>query len=243
MTNGPRVTIAGLTISNGKAPQGSYPGNSGGGIFNERGVLAVHGCVLTGNRAASGESYGGGIFNEEGTLYVRESTLTGNVAVNGGGIASVRAYAGTSSVRVEASTLHGNTAEHGNGGAIYNEAVGASTKANLLLSNCTLSGNTATPNGFTAGSGGALYNAARTSGHAEAFLGDCTLSGNNASNTGGIYNNNFSATARVGLANTIVKRGTAGANFLNSNGEIISYGHNISDDAAGGLSGTGPADF
>jgi CSLREA domain-containing protein len=242
-TSGPRVTISGLTISNGVASEGPYPSNSGGGIFSERGVLTVSRCVISGNRAAGAGAYGGGIFNEEGTLIVRESTLTGNIAANGGGIASLQAYPGTASVWLEASTLHGNTAEQGDGGAIYNRGVNAGATANFSLMNCTLSGNSATPSGFFGGAGGAVYNAAASSGKAEVFLGDCTVSGNNAPNTGGIYNNNFGATARVSLVNTILKRGTAGGNFLNSSGEIVSHGHNISDDAAGGLGGSGPGGF
>ena len=238
--SGPRVSLSGLTISNGKTPEGSYPGNSGGGIFNERGVLSVTRCVITGNRTAGDSSYGGGIFNEEGTLLVRESTVTGNVAPRGGGIASLQEYPGNAFVYLGGCTLSGNTAQHGDGGGIYNAAINVNATALVSMSNSTLSGNSATVAGFVGGNGGAIYNLGRTSGTAEFYLEDCTLSGNTAPSSGGIYNNSFSATARVSLQNTILKRGANGSNFINSSGEIMSLGHNLCDDAAGGLSGTGP---
>ena len=140
--------------------------------------------------------------------------------------------------------MSGNTAEQGNGGGIYNEANNANTIAMVTATNCTLSGNSATATGFLGGAGGAIYNAGSSSGTAEIALSDCTLSGNNAPNTGGIYNNSFgAAAARVSLGNTIIKKGATGGNFINSSGEIISYGHNLSDDNAGGLSGTGPGGY
>ena len=81
--------------------------------------------------------------------------------------------------------------------------------------------------------GGAIFNSGSFSGNAQVSLEDCTLSGNNAPNTGGIYNNNFSATALVTLRNTILKNGATGGNFINSSGTITSLGHNLCNDGAG----------
>ena len=66
------VTIAGLTITNGKV-SGGYPANSGGGIYNDgafgSATLTVSNCCLRGNLAG----YGAGIYNDG---YKGNATLT-----------------------------------------------------------------------------------------------------------------------------------------------------------------------
>ena len=59
ITAGHTVTIQGLTISNGIA-QGSFPANSGGGIFNANSTLTIANSIISGNSA----SFGGGIFSD-----------------------------------------------------------------------------------------------------------------------------------------------------------------------------------
>ncbi len=235
MNNGPVVSITGLTISNGQAT------SDGGGIQNDHGTVLVRDCVLTGNSSMlSDPTYGGAIFNWNGRLTIENSTLTGNTATYGGGVGNVRRSPGTSSVTIRNSTLNNNTAVKGDGGGIYNEATNSGSFTQLYLSNSTLSSNSATPNGFLGGAGGALYNYGSLSGHARAVLQDCTLSGNQAANTGGIYNRSFSANASLALRNTILKTDASGGNLLNADGMIISLGHNLSNDAAAGPNGTGP---
>ena len=237
-SNGPAVNIIGLTISNGEAS------SSGGGIQNDHATVLVRDCVLTGNRSAlSGSTYGGAIFNWGGSLTVERSMLSGNLSNYGGAVASLLTNAGTAVLEIRNSTLSGNTAQGGGGGGVFNEANGPGRAANAFLTNCTFSGNSATASGFIGGIGGAIYNAGSFSGNASLLLDDCTLSGNNAPNTGGIYNNNFSATASVTLRNSILKHAATGGNLINSNGNITSLGHNLCDDNAGGLGGTGPGGY
>jgi predicted outer membrane repeat protein len=95
------VTLSGMTIQNGKAP-------NGGGINND-GTLTVKDCKISRNTA----DYGGGIWND-GTLTVKDSTISGNIAnFNGGGI-----YNGgnTATVSVSACKIIENTAKNWGGG-------------------------------------------------------------------------------------------------------------------------------
>jgi hypothetical protein len=137
---GVTVTIAGLTIANGRA--GYYSGDFGGGIYNA-GTLTVSNSTITGNSAFLA---GGGIYNC-GTLTVVGSTLTGNECnpsesgigwgdgpppTLGGGIDNDAAGTAT----VSNSTISGNSADPGHGGGISNEGA-------LELRNSTVAHNTA----------------------------------------------------------------------------------------------------
>jgi CSLREA domain-containing protein len=242
--NGPIVRIIGLTISNGQVGFNLPPFTSGGGIFNDRGTLFVRDCVIIGNHSLPSDSdTGGGIFNLEGNLTIDGSTIAGNTATNGGGVGSMRTTPGATTFTIRNSTISGNTANGGSGGGIYNEANASGSMADINLTNCTISGNSAAPNGFLGGLGGAIYNFGNTSGVVHMAIEDCTLSGNNAPSAGGIYNRVFSGSAFVTLRNTILKTGATGSNFINADGIITSLGHNLSNDEAGGLGGTGPGGY
>jgi hypothetical protein len=137
------VTLAGLTITNGRAPGG------GGGIFTS-GTLIVSNCTVTGNSAPGG---GGGIYNGDyggsGTAQIVNSTLSGNSAGGSGGGIYNDGYGGSATVQIVNSTLSGNSAG-GGGGAIFNSGYGGS--GTVQIANSTLSGNSA------GGSGGGIYN-------------------------------------------------------------------------------------
>src|SRR5678816_3450238 len=60
------VTISGLTITNGSAPD---PYHRGGGIYNDyNATLTLSSCTISGNSGYQG--VGGGIYNDQGTLIV-----------------------------------------------------------------------------------------------------------------------------------------------------------------------------
>jgi hypothetical protein len=143
------VTISGLTIENGSAPNGTGGGvfNSasltvtgstisnnnalgGGGIENYRGTLTVSGSTISSN----GGQAGGGIESVQGALTVSDSTLWGNTAIYGGGIESL-----SSTLAITGSTLSGNGAT-ANGGGIFtqsgNDNLGATIVAGNTGSNC-----------------------------------------------------------------------------------------------------------
>jgi hypothetical protein len=121
------VTIQGLTISNGLAPDFGC----GGGILDEGSSLFLINCTVSGN---STDGTDGGICAESNaTLTIDSSTLSGNYAGDyGGGIAN------NGMLTINNSTLNGNRGEFA-AGAILN---GFNGDASLTVSNSTLSGNT-----------------------------------------------------------------------------------------------------
>src|ERR1043166_2432 len=160
VTPGHTVTIQGLTISNGSAPQFGC----GGGILNAGSTLSVMNCTVSGNAT---DGTGGGICVESNsTLTMERSTLSGNYAGDyGGGITN------DGTLIINNSTLNGNRGEF-TAGAILN---GFSGSASLTLSNSTLSGNT------TQLHAGGLWN------EGDAVISSSTFSGNNGQ-TGAIVN-------------------------------------------------------
>ena len=158
---GRSVTIQGLTISNGLAPEFGC----GGGILDEGSSLSLINCTLSGN---STDGTGGGICADaNATLTIDSSTLSGNYAGDyGGGIAN------SGTLTINNSTLSGNRGEFA-AGAILN---GFNGDASLTVSNSTLSENT------TQLHGGGIFN------EGQSAIGNSTLSGNSGMTAGAIYN-------------------------------------------------------
>ena len=158
---GRSVTIQGLTISNGLAPQFGC----GGGILDEGSSLFLIDCTVSGN---STDGTGGGICADaNATLTIDSSTLSGNYAGDyGGGIAN------TGTLTINNSTLGGNRGEFA-AGAILN---GFNGDASLTVSNSTLSGNT------TQLHGGGIFNGGQS------IISNSTLSNNSGMTAGAIVN-------------------------------------------------------
>lgn len=142
VTSGATVNISGLTISNGRAPDGTgdgssngTPGQDGGGIKNS-GTLNLTDVRVSDNQAGEGGcscaqlklggrgGHGGGIFNE-GTLTILNSSIannragtggSGNVFTSGGGQGG---YGGgiynAGSLSIAASTVSENRSGHAGG--------------------------------------------------------------------------------------------------------------------------------
>jgi len=124
-------------------------------------------------------------------------------------------------MRITNSTLSGNSAGLV-GGGIYN-----SYYSTLIVLNSTLSGNSA------ASDGGGIYNNYYTT----LAIFNSTLSGNSATYNGGsIYNR----LAELDISDTILTAGASGENIFNLSATVISWGYNLSNDAAGGDATTGP---
>jgi hypothetical protein len=135
--NNVRVTITGLTITNGRAPNGAPGqfgslGTGGGGLFNAGpGLLLLKEVVVSGNRAGDGGAGsaiggtgggGGGILNS-GQLSLINSIVTNNRAGNGGAGGTGNSggdgggVTGGSSLTIINSTISNNFAgDGGNGG-------------------------------------------------------------------------------------------------------------------------------
>jgi CSLREA domain-containing protein len=131
------VSITGSTFSNNSS------GVNGGAIYSASGTLNITGATILNNTAAGGQTsppcFGGGIFIGGGTATIIGTTITGNKC-----IATPPPSPPTSSVLMVA------------GGGIAN------TGANLVVTNCTISGNMITapvsmtssgPAGSAAGAG------------------------------------------------------------------------------------------
>lgn len=158
---GHSVTIQGLTISNGLAPEFGC----GGGILDEGSSLSLINCAVNHN---STDGTGGGICADAtATLTIDSSTLSGNYAGDYGG-----SIANSGTLTINNSTLSDNRGEF-TGGAILN---GFNGDASLTVSNSTLSGNT------TQLHGGGIFN------EGESAISNSTLSGNSGMTAGAIYN-------------------------------------------------------
>lgn len=232
-----RVSISGITVANGHAPEG-------GGIF-ARGPLTLDEVRVRGNEAvASGgpeaSASGGGVLSF-GLLTMRRTTISGNAAVaseafgqnqaRGGGVA---AFGGA---LIDHSTVSGNTAE-ADGAGVGEFAVGAgggllleSEKLNRIQVS-TISGNAASALGATAMAStfGAGVEAAN------ALITGATISGNRdgLSSGGG-------ANLDVGLESIV--RDTIVSNpggEPNCGQPLISEGFNIEDGTSCGF--TEPTD-
>ena len=161
----------------------------GGGIFNDRATLTMSNCTLSGNSA----SLGGGVFNDHATLTMSNCTLSGN---SGESLNS--------------------------GGGIYNQgsfvdAQGGAPPALLIVTNSTISGNSA------GNSGGSIYNNGANFGKATLAITNSTLSGNSAGYYGGgIYNDS----ANFGRATLTITNSTLSGNsaFNYGGGGIYNHG-------------------
>ena len=201
--SGVTASLSGLTISGGTVS----PGDNGGGLANY-GTATLTGCTLSGNSASASYGYGnssggfgGGVFNSgTANLTLTDCTISGNSS--GGGLAGGDAggygggvdrrdggdgggLANYGTATLTGCTLSGNSAPAsylyyhsfgGLGGGVFNSGT-----ANLILTDCTVSGNSS-GGGAREGGGGGLAN------YGTATLTGCTLSKNYAPSYNGYYN-------------------------------------------------------
>src|SRR5262245_61507357 len=87
--DGVAVTLAGLTLTHGKAPAAGGMTAQGGGIYAAGAALTLSHCALTANQAAGsdggaglpgGSGEGGGVYLAGGVLTVDQSALSANRA-------------------------------------------------------------------------------------------------------------------------------------------------------------------
>jgi hypothetical protein len=209
LTPGHSVTIQGLTISNGIAPEFSC----GGGILNEGSSLSLINCTVSGN--STGGTGAGVCADADATVTIDSSTITDNYAGDyGGGLAN----GGT--LTINNSTFSANRGEFA-AGAILN---GFNGDALLTVSNSTLSGNT------TQLHGGGIFNGGQCT------INNSTLSGNSGMTAGAIVNRLGTLDIKSTILNR-GELGPNIANDTGtviSNGYNLS-----SDDGGGVLNGTG----
>lgn len=188
------VSIVDCTISGNSTSAGFF---YGGGICNYFGTVTITDSTISGNTA----NEGGGISNDSGTITIDDSTISGNSAWSGGGIENYydgritltncvvsgnTAGSGGGALNgsycefchgvpgvldIRNSTISGNEASVGGGIALYQ-------RAGLVLTQSTLSGNSAT------GKGGGIY---ADNPYEEMYLTviGSTISGNSSGVAGG----------------------------------------------------------
>ena len=211
------LTISQLTIANGKA-SASYPGSTGGGIYNDHGTVAAENSTFNQNSATD---LGGGIFNDghasgSATLTISNSTFSQNSATNGGASAGAifnDGVHGNATLTISNSTFTENYATDGAGG-IYNLSYSGS--ATLTISNSTFSHNST-----NSGGGGGIINAgSQGGGSATVSITNSTFSQNSVTfgSAGAIYNSGQAASATLTISNSTFSQnaatnGSAGAIF------------------------------
>ncbi|MET0646806.1 MAG: Ig-like domain-containing protein, partial [Pyrinomonadaceae bacterium] len=190
VNGGGSVTMSGLTVANGKTPDGV----DGGGV-NNVGTLTMIDCVVSGNATGGGSGSGsggngGGIFSA-GPMTLTDVVVSGNTTGaaatngggsggNGGGIYSRNAAATLTRVRVIDNAAGGgsNTGLGGHGGGLY---LSSNT---VTLTNSTVSNNSAGLSPANSpGFGGGIENTGAT-----LLVYGSTISGNTGFFGGGIRN-------------------------------------------------------
>lgn len=213
------VSLSRVTIRNGRAL-------SGGGIRNI-GTLTLNNSIIANNRAL----IGGGITNGGGTAIISNTTVQFNHAsvpcssvcptlARGGGILN-----GASGVlRISKSTISQNTAYTSipPTGPFGSYGGGIDNAGTAIISDSTISANSARVGAYYLGAGGGVNNSGTV------IISNGTL-GNNAG--GGVRNSTGSAT----IQNSIIAYNSRGNCF----GTITSHGYNLSSDNSCKLNGPG----
>ena len=225
------ATVTGCTFSSNHA-SGNGGGYDGGG-HGSGGTIAFTNCLLSGNTA---QVRGGGLFlglASEATL--TSCMVTGNSAHDGGACCSLGG-----GVTMDQSIISMNSAVNGGGFYIATGGEGSpqvgsgggtteQTGVRAMLSNCTVSGN-------SADRGGGLYSLDHIS------LSNCTVTGNHANQGGGIFNsgdilffNKIADRTTVELSGTVFSANTAelsgGGLFNNGAAKVDSC--NFTNNSAG----------
>ena len=205
-TSGPTVTLSGLTITGGKVSGSDAQTNSGGGIYNNHGILTVSNTVLRSNSATNGGAIcNDGSLSDNATLRLSNSTLTENTATGGGGgLFNNGSGGGSAPLVISNCVFTSNSAT--NGGAILNDGHAGGSATITELSNSVLSANTASANG------GAIKNNGITGGSATLVISDTTVSANTAANGGGIDNAGTAGSATQAISTSTFNANTAAAN-------------------------------
>jgi CSLREA domain-containing protein len=243
-SNSGTLTLNNLTITGGRAPDGSD--DAGGGIYNAH-SLTLADVIVTGNHAGDGSSggEGGGIYNYVNTtLIITDSVISNNRAGASSGVSTGGSGGGIymnsgALLSITNSSITDNVAgagvsgTGGPGGGIYFYST-----SDTIITGSTISGNTAgSSTGTVGGYGGGIYAATHLT------LLNSTISGNTSgSSTSGssrpgsgggilvydsalirystIYDNHLGSGANGGYGGGIIRNGgsiTLGASIVAGN--------------------------
>jgi hypothetical protein len=186
MAAGLNVTVSGLTITHGYAP------DLGGGILNDGSNLTLSGDDLTQNvvfESATNGGRGGGLRSLAGSLTITDCQITDNQALGGAGASAFGdalgggLYVLAGSATISNSTISGNLARGGDnsgdggagGGGIFTD-VPTSITSSALNDNVARAGDN-TPDSFTLG-GGLYVESSSTTIMDSEFSGNAAVGGN-----------------------------------------------------------------
>jgi hypothetical protein len=229
------VSIGGLTITEGAAPNGGGIVASGGGNTT---LFRVN--LVRNTASATG---GGGIWNNGDNLYLTECTLDGNRATgasgDGGGI-----YLYQGRVAITDSQLRANTAVRAGGGIEVRAGQLFTTNA-LIGGTGAGDANTAGPSGSSAtGNGGGIH-VSGGAGTRAAIRGGSVVGNVAAHEGGGLWNSNAAIMMIRGGAviQANIARGPAaadgGGGIFNNGGTLRIVNSTIAGNSATGLAGSG----
>lgn len=149
--------------------ESNFSGLYGGAIYGSQSIITVLTATIHDNVAADS---GGGVFVLDTELTINNSSLSDNQASNGGGL-----NANTDSLAFITNSTFSNNTGSSAGGGLY-------IAATTTLTNCTISGNHATPS-----PGGGIFHAIQ-----DLTLRRCIVSGNQASDGSEYYFNSGTTT-------------------------------------------------
>jgi hypothetical protein len=254
-STGGALTIAGATLANNQAT-GGHGGDSsptyhragdggsasGGGLYASGGSLEISDSTLANNRVTGGQGGNGTCVSYSGSECTRGSGGAGGTA-QGGGL-----YVNGGSLTFASSTIASNQGTGGAGGAFGHEGLGEGgglyNNGTLMVSNTTLSGNSATiGNGIdnagtltvsnstlsgNSGYGGGINNSGTLT------VSNSTLSGNSGNGAGGI--NNFGT---LTVSNSTLSGNSSGdwGGGINNSGTLTVSNSTLSGNSAGDWGG------
>ena len=217
------AAISGLTITAGSTPYG------GAALWNGGGTATLSHCIVSGNNSG----YGAVTTANGGTTTLTDTTVSNNTGYYGGGVTNLS----NGTTTLEGSAITNNSAFVG-GGLDNGFANFGVSGAIMVLTDCTISGNTATYGGGLISSYDntiTLSNTTISGNHANyyggflnqngstATLNNCTVGGNTANAHAGIG----TKSATLNIANTIVAGNTNGSGTDDVYGDFTSQGNNL----------------
>jgi hypothetical protein len=232
LTTGELALTKDLTIAGPGASVITVSGNSASRVF-ELSAGGTHNFTFSGLTIANGSTdFGGGMdFGfTSGTLTIQDCVFSGNSASQtGGGLEVAGNGASATTVNVSNTTFTNNQGAFGAAAEFFNSTA--------TLTNCTISGNTASTNevlGVDATGSGQTANMT---------LRNCTIAGNSAPlSVLAVFSVNGAASATASYGNTIFANSASGSQNVGAFGagaSVTSLGHNISDDGTGNLTAAG----
>jgi len=164
--------LDGFTVAGGNA-DGSYPHDSGGGMFNISSSPKLSNCIISNNTAVDGA----GMFNDHSSApMITNCVFTNNASSeDGGAICNLH----NSSPNVIGCRFESNIANK-DGGGIFNAVASNPSLINCVFFDNEATGSVPAPSGHVTGGGGGIFNWASSPN-----ITNCTFFGNRAEDRGG----------------------------------------------------------